>query len=160
MAVAVLLAFHVNVYQLPESAVAGPIRPLRGAERRTMTGPNGGPPLFLATMPATFDQMQLRLAELPQCDCEPDGFFLLTGRTSDGYFWRLSGHMQEYLPEESATPRMHRVELNGECPAGFLDMVLRTMGWPDATLAFELVQEGVTLGEDDFRRYAASAEAV
>ncbi|MEN0109900.1 MAG: hypothetical protein AAF805_04180 [Planctomycetota bacterium] len=151
-----MLAFHANVYALPSSAEEGPTRTIRGASAVTVAGVGSGPPRFLDVLPVTFEEMQRRLWELPRCDCEPDGFFLVTGHTADGVFWRLNGHMQEYQPEGADEPRMHRIELSGECPESHLDMVLRTTGWPDAELAFELVKEGVTLREDAFRRYAAA----
>ena len=142
-----MLCFHVNVYALPEGVVAGPTVTTRGLELPTLQHTEGGPPRFLATMPVTFEEMQQRIVELPRSDIEPDGFFLLTGGAGDT-FWRLSGHMHEYQD------KMHRVELNGECHAESLDAVLRTMGWPECELAFELVQEGVTLGEEAFRWWA------
>lgn len=152
-----MLSFQANVYALPVTAVAGPTRELRGSEVPTLAGESGGPPLFLEVLSVSFETMQQRLMEMPRCDCEPDGFFLLTGHNDEGDFWKLNGHMQEYQPDGADEPLMHRTELSGECPAGYLDMVLRTMGWPDAELAFELVKEGMTLREADFRKYAAAA---
>ena len=144
-----MLRLHANLYALPGGAVSGPTLALRGVEVATLVGDEGGPPRFLATLPVTFEQTQEGLKRLPRCDFEPDGFFLLTGH-EDGVFWRLNGHLNEY--EE----RLHRVELNGACPPAALDAVLRVFGWPGASLAFELVREGVALGEADFRRYAAA----
>lgn len=152
-----MLSFHCNVYALPDATTDGPERELRGGAFETVAGESGGPPMFVGVMPVTFEQMQQRLFELPRCDCEPDGFFLLTGHTDERVFWRLNGHMQEYQPEGADEPRMHRLELSGECPVGYLDMVLRTVGWPECELAFELVQEGVTLRETAFREYAGAA---
>lgn len=152
-----LLSFQANVYALPATALEGPIRSLRGQDLPTLAGVSGGPPLFLEVLPVSFEAMQQQLFDLPRCDCEPDGFFLVTGRTEDGTFWRLNGHMHEYQPDGTDEPSMHRCELSGECPAGSLDLVLRTMGWPEAKLAFELVKEGVTLREEAFRRYSESA---
>ncbi|MEQ8848570.1 hypothetical protein [Botrimarina sp.] len=154
-----MLSLQANLYALPPTATAGPVRTLRGVDAATLVGAGGGPPLFLDLMPVTFEAMQQRLAELPRCDCEPDGFFLVTGRTAEGQFWRLNGHMHELRPDGADEPRMHRVELAGECPPGTLDMVLRTMGWPDVELAFELVREGVTLREADFRAWAERSES-
>ena len=147
-----MLRFHTNVYALPEDVSEGKTLPLRGIELATLSGPAGGPPAFLRTLPVSFETMQASLSESARCDCEPDGFFLLTGE-HEGQPWRLSGHMFEH---EQA---MHRVKLHGECPAESLDSVLRTMGWPDTQLAFELVQEGVTLREADFRVWASCGSA-
>lgn len=153
-----MLSLHANVYALPAGAAKGPRRKLRGLELPTLVGAEGGPPLFLQVMPATFERVQAALASMPRCDCEPDGFFLLTGHTPEGDFWRLNGHMQEYQPEGAHEPRMHRVELNGECPVEALQGVLRTMGWPEAEVVFELVQEGVTLTEKTFLDWASAGE--
>ncbi|TWT99337.1 hypothetical protein Pla108_02740 [Botrimarina colliarenosi] len=144
-----MLKLHANVYAAPATTVAGDPVTLRGHALPTLRSEAGGPPAFLAALPMTFEAMQSRLMELPRCDCEPDGFFLVTGR-EEGVFWRLNGHMHEY------DGQMHRVELNGECPAAALDAVLQTMGWPEAKLVFELVKEGVTLAEQDFRKWAES----
>ena len=151
-----LLRFHANVYALPEGAQEGAPVVLRGVSCRPLGAPGGGPPLFLQTLPVTFDAMQQRLGDQPRCDCEPDGFFLLTGHTPDGAFWRVSGHMHEFQPDGAAEPAMHRTELSGECPPETLDALLRVMGWPGVDLAFELVAEGVTLREADFRSWAAA----
>ncbi len=144
-----MLELHANVYALPPNACGGPVVSLRGVDLPTFLSEAGGPPAFLATLPVGFEEMQAALLKLERSDCEPDGFFLITGH-EDGVFWRLNGHMHEY------DGRMHRVELHGECPATTLDSVLRTLGWPDAELAFELVKEGVTLREGEFRQYCES----
>ena len=144
-----MLELHANVYAFPTGALDGPVVSLHGLTLPTLQSESGGPPAFLATLPVTFEEMQTTLLELPRSDCEPDGFFLVTGH-EDGAFWRLNGHLHEYEGQ------IHRVELHGECPAPTLDSVLRTMGWPAAELAFELVKEGVTLREAPFRHYTES----
>jgi hypothetical protein len=142
-----MLELHANVYALPYCTCDGPLVLLRGLNLPTLRSEASGPPAFLATLPVAFEEMQAALLELPRSDCEPDGFFLITGHEDDK-FWRLNGHMHEYEGQ------MHRVELNGECPAATFDDVLRTMGWPAAELVFELVKEGVTLREKEFRAWA------
>jgi REP element-mobilizing transposase RayT len=142
-----MLELHANVYALPPGACEGPVVSLRELSLPTLRSESGGPPAFLATLPVTFEEMQAALFELERSDCEPDGFFLVTGHEGDK-FWRLNGHMHEYEGQ------MHRVELHGECPAATLDDVLRAMGWPAAELVFELVKEGVTLREREFRAWA------
>lgn len=144
-----MLRFHANLYALPDGTSAGPTLELRGHSLATLAGDGGGPPKFFDTLPVTFEQVQELLAAMPRCDAEPDGFFLLTGH-EDGVFWRLNGHLNEYVE------RLHRVELNGECPTESLDALLRVFGWPTTELAFELVQEGVALGEAALRQYATA----
>lgn len=143
-----MLSLHANVFAPPPDVVDGPEVTLRGLVLRTLTDPAGGPPRFVASLGVSFETMQQRLAALPRTDCEPDGFFLVTGHAGD-VFWRLNGHMHELRGS------MYRVELNGECPEATLDQVLGALGWPDTELAFELVREGVTLDERAFRSWAA-----
>ena len=142
-----LLKLHANVFHEPLAAIDGPNVELRGQSLPTLLSQTGGPPEFVATLPVTFEVMQQSLQELPRADTEPDGFFLITGH-EESFFWRLNGHMHEHQGQ------MHRVELNGECPAATLDAVLRTMGWPEAAVVFQLVHEGVTLREPELRRWA------
>ncbi len=144
-----MLRIHANVYAAPSSSDAGEPMRLRGLELATLRGDRGGPPSFDRPMAVEFETIQSRLAELDLADCEPDGFFLVSGHAGPT-FWRLNGHMHEH------EGRMHRVELHGECPDSTLDAVLRVMGWPETPLVFELVQEGVTLNEQDFRRWASA----
>lgn len=142
-----LLDLHANVFAMPEGAVPGPAVRLRGEPRPTLCGDDGGPPRFLETLPVTFEQAQEALARLTGADCEPDGFFLVSGREG-GRFWRLNGQLAEHAG------RLHRAELHGQASPEVLDAVLRALGWPAARLAFELVREGVTLDEPTARGYA------
>ena len=150
-----MIRLHANVYAHPGQVTQGPEIELHGHMLETIQNESGGPPRYLTTMPVSFEEMQQELLAKTHCDCEPDGFFLVTGH-EEGAFWRLNGHMHEFQPEGSDDPMMHRVELNGECPEEVLDQVLSTMGWPDSKLAFELVQEGISLGEQSLRLYARS----
>jgi hypothetical protein len=144
-----MLRIHANVYTAPSALIAGdPVR-LRGLQLATLKGEQGGPPAFDRPIVVDFETIQARLGELDLADCEPDGFFLVSGHAGPT-FWRLNGHMHEH------EGRMHRVELHGECPEPALDAVLRVMGWPESPLVFELVQEGVTLDEPDFHRWASA----
>ncbi|TWT78269.1 hypothetical protein Pla123a_10600 [Posidoniimonas polymericola] len=150
-----MLKLHANVFAEPPAAIDGPVVELRGQSLPTLLSQTGGPPQFVAAMPTPFEQMQQAIRELPRSDTEPDGYFLITGHEpvadGDPVFWRLNGHMHEHQG------RMHRVELHGECPAKTLDTVLQTMGWPDQPVVFQLVHEGVTLREPEFRAWAANA---
>lgn len=144
-----MLHLHANVYASPPGVERGPTVTVRGLELATLRADDGGPPRFHATLPVTFEEAESSLGALPRCDFEPDGFFLLTGH-EDGVFWRLNGHINEF------EGRLHRLELNGECPEAALDVVFEAIGWPATPLAFELVREGAALDEEAFRRYAAA----
>ncbi len=153
-----MLKFNANVFAKPKSTQVGQAVTLRGESLQTLIHEVGGPPRFLATLPNSFEAIQQQLLETTHCDCEPDGFFLITGHEGDA-FWRLNGHMHEYQPEGVPEPLMHRIELNGECPESVLDLVLSAIGWPEQTLVFELVHEGVSLEEAALRTYAASSDS-
>jgi hypothetical protein len=98
-----------------------------------------------------FEALVASLSRLPRADTEPDGFFVLSGHVN-GRDWRLSGQMHE-LDE-----RVWRVDLRGACPSSAFDSVLLALGWPQTPVAFQLVQLGLTLDEEDFRRCAAHCD--
>lgn len=167
-----LLTFHANLYAWPTALESVPpaeetasqTNPpqsdsveLRGQQLLPLRGPGGGPPRFLDPFPVSFEEMQQRLSEIFRMDCEPDGFFCVAGARK-GVHWRLSGQMFE-LPADGSSAsasQMHRIELNGQCPSHSLDEVLATLGWPATKVVFELVNEGVSLAESDFRKYASA----
>jgi hypothetical protein len=111
---------------------------------------NGRPPTFDSYFAITFEQAVDSLGRLPRLDAEPDGFFLISG-DHDGQRWQVDGHLFDFAG------RLHRVELHGACPPDTFDALLACFGWPQTQLAFELVHEGVALGEGTFRRYAAAS---
>lgn len=144
-----MLQLHANLFARPEVLSQGANVTLRNLELTTLESPSGGPPELLQPLPVSFETLQERIAQLPRADIEPDGFFLITGGKHDT-FWRLNGHMYEF------DGQLHRVELNGQCPSETLDAVLRAIGRPAGELVFQLVMEGVTLDEQNFRNWAAA----
>ncbi|HYO24205.1 MAG TPA: hypothetical protein VEQ85_04585 [Lacipirellulaceae bacterium] len=106
--------------------------------------------VFDAFLPVSFDEAFANLARLPRLDAEPDGFFVYAGGAGATH-WCVSGQVADF------GGRVHRVQLNGRCPAESLDALLGCFGWPATPLAFELIEQGAVLDETDFR--AASTEA-
>ena len=96
----------------------------------------------------SFEEVQASLICLPRTDVEPDGFFVQSGEHG-GTSWRLQGHLFEL------GGRLWRVDLSGKCPQQALDAVLQALGWPAIDVVFQLVRQGVTVDEGDFRRWAA-----
>ena len=139
--------FHVNVFARPESAVEEPTVELQGVRLPTLRGADGQPLTYNAFLPVAFEQALDALLQIPRLDAEPDGFFVLAGGQGPTH-WRVSGHLYDF------GGRLHRVELNGACPVESFDAVLACVGWPTATLAFELVEQGVALDERTFRAWA------
>lgn len=142
-----MLKIHANVFAAPSDSVEGPTVELRGHQLTTLAGKSAGPPVFDRTLPVTFEEAQQQLLKINRIDCEPDGFFLYTGGSGES-FWRLNGHMHEH------EGKLYRVELNGECPVASFDKILKAIGARDAEVVYELVQEGVTLHEREFRIWA------
>ena len=146
-----MLSFHINVFAKPREVSAGSNLTLRGVPVSTLNGgESGGPPLFSDPLSVTFEDAQARLLKIPRMDVEPDGYFLVAGGEAEGNRWQIDGHLHEL----GAT--LHRAEMHGSCPTTVLDALLGCFGWPDRPLAFELVLEGVTVGEVDFRAWAAA----
>jgi hypothetical protein len=140
-----MLRFHANIFARPPHAADGDSIKLRDVELPTLRSQT-----FDAFFPLTFEQAYDALAKLRRIDIEPDGFFVISGDL-DGKRWQLDGHLYDF------GDRLHRVELHGDCPVETLDAILACLGWPAASLAFELVMEGVALDEAAFRLFAAAS---
>ena len=108
--------------------------------------------LFAAPRTATFDctweEAAARLEVLPRMIFEPDGSFVVSGNDEAGQRWQVDGHLFDF------SGRLQRVELHGECPTIAFDDLLRCFGWPMQQLEFEMVREGLTLLEREFREAA------
>ncbi len=143
-----MLRFHTNIFVMPSDCGSGPVVKLRGYELATLIGGAGGPPIFANHHVVTFEAAQARLLTIPRMDVEPDGYFLAAGGESEGNRWQVDGHLYEL------GGGLHRVELSGSCPTDVFDQLLHSIGWPESKLVFELVREGVTLVEADFRAWA------
>ena len=135
-------AFEVSVFARPPSirqtgqvVIAGEAYPVLDQEA-LQQGP---------LMPVTFEQVLDDLATQHGADAEPDGYFLLIG-FEGGDRWQIDGHLYD------RENRMWRLDLHGKCPRPKFDAMLRLVGWPATPLVFQLVQEGITLDEVDFRR--------
>jgi hypothetical protein len=98
----------------------------------------------------TFDVVLAALDRLPRMFIEPDGSFVWTGTTADGSPWQVDGNLIDQGDV------LAYVELSGCCPAEQFDLLLGTLGWPAAALAFQLPRRGIYLNETEFRRLAAS----
>jgi hypothetical protein len=96
---------------------------------------------FDCTWEATAARMEL----LPRMIFEPDGSFVISGNDDAGRRWQVDGHLFDFVG------RLQRVELRGECPAAAFDELLLCVGWPVQLLEFEMVREGATLSEVEFR---------
>jgi hypothetical protein len=101
-----------------------------------------------ASFACTWEDAATRLEQLPRMIFELDGSFVVSGDDDAGQRWQVDGHLFDF------NGRLHRLELHGECPTTDFDQLLCCVGWPTQPLAFEMVREGVTVGEEEFRRRA------
>jgi hypothetical protein len=113
----------------------------------------------------TWEDAAATLHQLPRMIFEPDGSFVVTGARAEpppasrvvpdpgqsSTPWQVDGHLFDFAG------RLHRVELRGECPQDVFDELLRCVGWPAQPLVFEMMREGVTLDEREFRERAGAS---
>lgn len=149
-----MFRFHINLYARPAGLAAGTAIVLRRTSIRPLdwNDPNR---VFRRPLPLSFDEAVDRLRQLDGVDVEPDGFFVSTGRV-DGGRWRVSGQLFEF------DASLHRVTLHGECPSDDFDHLVACFSSEpsdggQASLVYELVEEGVVLCEEQFRRWAAAS---
>jgi hypothetical protein len=152
-ATVVMYHFHANLFALPSEYVAGEAVTLRGAKLTPLHGPAGGPPLFDCSLPASFESAQERLLAIERMDVEPDGYFLVAGGERQGNRWQIDGHLHELAG------RLHRVEMSGSCPAEVFDALVACFVDGSVEIVYQLVREGVTLSERDFRDWATAETA-
>jgi len=98
----------------------------------------------------TFEAALATLETLPRMFIEPDGSFVWTGEMDGGTRWQVDGNLID------RGDVLAWVDVGGCCPEDRLDELLRSLGWPDAPLAFELTRSGRTLEEAAFRELARS----
>ncbi len=110
----------------------------------------GGQNVSPTALSVTFDQALTAMERLDRLFIEPDGSFVWTGSLPNGTGWQVDGNLIDQ------GERLAYVELKGRCPEPQLNQILGTLGWPDASLAFELTRRGIVVAEDEFRRLAAT----
>jgi hypothetical protein len=101
----------------------------------------------------TWEDAAANLERLPRMIFEPDGSFVVSGNDTIGR-WQVDGHLFDFAG------RLQRLELHGSCPRAAFDELLACVGWPAQPLVFELVREGVTIDEQEFRLLSASHQAI
>jgi hypothetical protein len=106
-----------------------------------------------ASFACTWEDAATVLEAMPRMIFEPDGSFVVSGGVQEAR-WQVDGHLFDFAG------KLHRLELHGECPPEFFDTLLRSVGWPGQRLVFQLVREGLDVGEEDFRRRAAAEKNV
>jgi hypothetical protein len=116
-----------------------------------------------APFTVTWEDAAAMLERLPRMLFELDGSFVFSGSVTrvdseragssstpaqQDLRWQVDGHLFDF------DGRLYRLELRGQCPPTIFDELLRCVGWPAQSLAFEMVREGVRLDEAGFRQQA------
>lgn len=130
---------HARILARPDEV--GPAGAVRLAGRETPVLAAWAEP---AMLPVSFEAASEALGRLPRMFVEPDGAWVWAGDD-----WQLDGVLVD------RGGRLLHVDVKGRCPAAEFDRLLGCLGWPAAALAFELVREGVRLGEGVFRGYVS-----
>lgn len=94
----------------------------------------------------SFEQVSNALASLPRMFVEPDGAFVWVS-TAEPH-WQVDGVLYD------GAGRLWYVEIKGRCPEAEFNRLLASLGWPQTSLRFQLVQEAVWLDEQAFRQHA------
>jgi hypothetical protein len=112
----------------------------------------------------SFEQAAAALERLERMFTEPDGSFVwngvspAAGGASAGAgpmatAWQLEGVLYDH------GGRLVYIELKGDAPPEALDRLLAAFGWPQTTLAFHMMREGIALDEAAFRAWLAGGSA-
>lgn len=141
-----MYTFNVTVHARPEGVESAQPLLIQGVEVRPLSIASNE---LIRTFAVTFEQTATALLELPRMFCEPDGYFVWSGK-ENGRRWQVDGHLYD------RADRMLYVLLKGNCPREAFDLLLTALGWPLTPLLFQLVNEAVILGEADFRLWASA----
>jgi hypothetical protein len=106
--------------------------------------------LFGSPFNCSWEDAAVGLEALPRMIFEPDGSWIWSGEQA-GQQWHVNGHLFDF------SGALHRVELHGWCPPDQFDRLLTCFGWPEVTLTYEMVREGLQLSETEFRKAMALA---
>ena len=136
--------FQTSIHARHPQATEGLTVEVRGLALTTLQLPRDG---SLTPLAVSFEEVAALLAPLPRMFIEPDGSFVWTSGGRDPA-WQLDGVLYD------AAGRLMYVELKGSCPVGQFDQLLAALKRPTGELMFQLIAEGVYLGEAEFRSYA------
>jgi hypothetical protein len=109
-------------------------------------------PFFVVvTSPAgfvvSFEAAAESLEKLDRLFIEPDGSFVWAGEG-----WQVDGSLYD------RDGRLQYVELKGALPVEAFDRLLAALGWPATPVVFQLVREGKTVDEAEFRAWLAESD--
>lgn len=138
--------FHAIIHAAPESIPETISIEWDGQQLNT---------LQLTKLQTRFDMSFEDVAEafdaLPRMFLEPDGSFVwVDGEGSNSF--QLDG----LLVDDGV--RLVNVEVKGQVDQSGLEQFLRSLGWPEQSMVFQLVTHGIYLSESEFRKCFVTAK--
>ena len=103
-----------------------------------------------ASWNSSFEETLARLETLPRMFAELDGSFVWSPGDED------TARVEGVLYDRAGG--MYYAEFHGECTREQFDQLLTAFGWPAEQFLFQLVREGIFVGEDQFRRLTCVSE--
>ena len=135
-----MTAFHCVVEAAPSSFPDPKEFDINGISVNAFTLSGGE-----AEFSISFEEVAQRLEALPRMFFELDGSFVWVVEKGDSRF-QLDGSLYD------DGERLLTVDLKGTCDQEMLDHFLKCLGWPKQSLVFQLVQRGIYLDEECFRK--------
>ncbi len=135
--------FRVRIHRRPEHS---PSAAAWSSGGNTYAAIPIAPDSLTAPLPLTFEAAAAALEALPEFYFEPDGSFLLVGRSAEGP-WELCGTLID------RGPWLDHLEVIGRSPAAVFAKLLAALGVDAELLVIGLVQEAVFLAPEEFLRY-------
>jgi hypothetical protein len=137
-----MTVLHVTVHAHPARKFGCAEVTVRGIEVPAIDASSDA---FQLPLPVSFDQVLDNLQRLPRLFIEPDGSFIWIGPGGPDE-WQFDGQLHD------STGGLMTVELKVSGADPDWDTLLSCLGWPQTTLVFELVREGIYLDERSLRR--------
>ncbi len=140
-----LFELHVSIHARGADVSGGAEIELRGQALQTL---QVGVDELATPLSVSFEEALEYMERCERLFVEPDGSFVWTSSSEENTWWQLDGVLYD------RGGRLNHVDLKGTCPPERFDQLLKTLGWPESELMFQLSREAVYLGDAEFRRWA------
>jgi hypothetical protein len=136
-------SFHLTVHSRPEQELVHQQQALNGKSYTTICL---SPRELTRPIPFDFESAMERLQQLPNMDCEPDGYFVWAMHGPAGKRWQIDGHLFD------RNDQLIYVELNGNCKMEDLERLLLCVGGHKTEFVYWLVREGLLVDHQELVR--------
>ncbi len=134
--------WHIALHALRDAAATANLRDGDDPIRLTNL------PARLTQFPVTFEEALERFMRLPRMFMEPDGALVWVSQDV-GRAWQLDGVVYD------GAGGVLYVELKGRCPPWALEQLASAVGWPEISIAVQLVPQGTWTTLEAFCRLFA-----